>query len=778
MLLLVAGLQTSWGFALLGPLANLTDNWQTPDIAYGYAYEDFGFPGGPVYLGDIGGPKAFNQGYRRNVPVIYYACDVNFWTFFKDRGVAEVDKAFAIMNSLTNADQMDLSQYPLESQHGNPTATATYLTDLKSVTLHLLVEQMGLAQPERYTWTLHNRNAPPGCPLTTWYLVVQRNIDATSPPNQLNQLVYSAYVNDVLYTYQIIEFCAPPDPLAYTLNFSVDPLADQYNAVAANNGDFFGGLQVGGFYTGLTRDDVAGLKYLLTTNNIQTESAPNGSLLFSVVTNFSAPQSLFPVSLNSNSVTGYGTFDYGTFLQAATTNSPALMQSNYPGLVVSSSQNYWILATNITVTAIYVSPAGSPVGSPPILVLKTNRSYFPRQMYVTKFANVITNYYFPNTKALRQTVKTGPQAGAPYGSPSVSVTNTVKVTLTNAPSGSFYILPMFGPNFCPLDILYTLQTNVTYMTNLLTGASTNILTGSTNSTATNSPGSYSYSQSLITWYTNYTYVTLPVSCSYTNGTGLYQGIGKVQFIRHDFDSLLSQYWEPVTNSYNMVAVDPKSGRLVTRHFDRVVTAPEILLTATDQGEGNTFNGTVMRDISFDQSQVPLGQAGPGVIIPTTTFDYNEIGNAYRNGFEANPYLTSFILSSNVTGYVDETMQMPVAAWASFDDSTNDPVIYPNTTTFANLANQILIPISPATLANGINGVAYGPVQFTVTTTRLTLPFTWSATGLPPGLTVDASGVLSGTPIQQAPSLLTYDFTLTLTDAQQNSVQWNYPLIIQ
>src|SRR5664279_3539945 len=99
MLLLAAGLQTSWGFALLGPLANLTDNWQLPTIAYGYAYQDYGFPGGPVYLGDIGGPKAFNQGYRRNVPIIYYACDVNFWTFFGTNGVSEVDKAFAMMNS-------------------------------------------------------------------------------------------------------------------------------------------------------------------------------------------------------------------------------------------------------------------------------------------------------------------------------------------------------------------------------------------------------------------------------------------------------------------------------------------------------------------------------------------------------------------------------------------------------------------------------------------------------------------------------------------------------
>ena len=777
MVLLATGLQNSWGFALLGPLANGGDAWQTGDIGYGYGYTCYLIPGGPVYLGDIGGPKNIGEGYRRNVPVIYYSYDESFTRFFGSNGVAAVDSAVAIMNSLTNADKMDLSQYTLESQHINPTATALYLTDLKSVTLHLLVEQLGLAQPERYTWTLHNRDAGISCPLTTLYLVSQRNYDIYN--SALNQLQYSSYVNNVLYSYYIVETCVPPNPLAYTVPFAVDPLADQYNAVAANNADDFGGLQVGSFYTGLTRDDVAGLHYLLTTNNYNWERVPDGSLLFTATTNFVDPLAQAPFPANPNTLTGYGTFDYGALIQASITNAPSVLQSNYPGLVVSSSQNYWILATNKTVTATYVSPsAGSPVGSPPALVLKTNYTYFPQQMYVTKFANVITNYYSPNTKALRQTVKTGPQTGAPAGSPSVSTTNTVKVTLTNVPSGSYYILPMFGPNVCPLDILYTIQTNVVYTTNLLTVASTNILTGSTNSTGTNSSGIYSYSQSLITWYTNYTYVTLPVTCAQTtNAVAKYQGIGKVRFVRRDYDDLLGgAVWPPQTNSYSMVA--NVNGQPTVLHFDRVVTAPEILLTATDQGAGNTFNGTVTRDITFDQSQVPAGQAGPGTIIPTTTFDYNKIGDTFRNGPEANPFLVSVpTTTSSING--DETTQIPTAAWASFDDTTNDPVVYPNGTSLANLVNQVLIQVSPAALANGTNGVAYGPVQFTVSnTTRFTAPLTWSATGLPPGLTVDASGVLSGTPVQQAPSPLVYDITLILTDSLSSSVQWNYPIIIQ
>src|SRR5882672_4522942 len=59
-ILLVVGVQASWGFALLGPLANGGDSWQTAVIGYGLAYLDESSPfspGGPVFLGDIGGPK-------------------------------------------------------------------------------------------------------------------------------------------------------------------------------------------------------------------------------------------------------------------------------------------------------------------------------------------------------------------------------------------------------------------------------------------------------------------------------------------------------------------------------------------------------------------------------------------------------------------------------------------------------------------------------------------------------------------------------------------------
>ncbi len=776
MALLAAGLQSSWGFSLLGPQGNGGDAWQTGVIGYGYAYMDNAMPGGPIYLGDIGAPKDMFEEFRRNVPIIYYSYDANFWTYFHSNGVAAVDSAMNVINSLTNVDKLDPNAFPLNSQHENSDASALYLTDLKSATLHLLVEQLGLAEPGRFTWTLHDRDPGPACPQTALYLVVQRNFESLGlVPAQIQ---YSSYVNNILYTYYIIEICAPGNPLAWTVPFSTDTDSDQNTAVADNIGDIFGGggLQVGGFYTGLTRDDVSGLRYLYSTNNVNRESAPAGSLLFSAVTNTTGQQALFPV--NASTVTGFGTYDYGAFLAAAATNAPSVMQSNYPGLVVTSSHDYWIPATNLSITSTFVPPpVGSPYGTPQRLLLVTNRSYYPLHKYVTTFANVVTNYYLPNAPAILQTVTVAPLVGAPFGSPLATNITNLKVTLKNTPAGSFYIVPLLGTNRCPVDILYTLQKNVIYTTNSLTATGTNTVT------STNTTGS-SYTQNLITWYTNYTYVTLPVTCDNpTNTTGYYQGVGKVKFVRVDYDSLIGvESWQPQTNGYDMVAL--QGSRWVRRHFDRVVTAPEILITCSDQAEANTFNGSVIRDINFDDTQRLSNLAGPGTITPNTIFDYNKVNNAFRNGYEAQFMFKNqlLFLGTNIfnLGFsnVNETVQVQTSHWGSFDASTNYPVVYPDTESLDNLNNQMLAQVSPTSLDNGTSDVFYGPVQFTVDSTRLTAPFTWSASNLPPGLTMDSTGLLTGTPVRLAPNALVYDVTVTVTDANSNTVQWDYSLIIQ
>lgn len=337
--LLAVSIPSAWGFALLGPLPPNAggETWQVGNIGYDLAYLDSSSvfsPGGRVWLGDIGGPHNWAEEYRRVTPTMYYAYDANFLEFFGLAGTTNCDAAFAIMNSLTNVSfysQTLTAEFPNNSQAFNPMAQALYLLDLKSVTLHLIVEQLGLAEPERYTWTIHDRFLPPGCPLTTTYLIVQRNFNDYDQPLALNQVGYSPIVNGILYTYNVLESCrnGTPYPDAVTVPFAADPLVtSQYTAVAANDDEPFGGLQLGGFYTGLTRDDIAGLRYLYNSNNINFEAtAPSGALLLQ--TNTQAPTTLttLPLSL---------------LFQSPMTNDPATLQANFPGISFLAVQTNFV----------------------------------------------------------------------------------------------------------------------------------------------------------------------------------------------------------------------------------------------------------------------------------------------------------------------------------------------------------------------------------------------------------------------------------------------------
>src|SRR6266513_1925473 len=136
--LLAAGAQTSFGFALLGPFNEL---YQVREIFY-------------QVPGDIGGPKNIGEEYRRNTPVLYYSFDANFLDYFGARGVEAIEQAIAVYNDLAPVSQYsaELNEFPLEASRQNYEAEALSLTDLKSTTMNMLIEQLGLAEPDRYTW--------------------------------------------------------------------------------------------------------------------------------------------------------------------------------------------------------------------------------------------------------------------------------------------------------------------------------------------------------------------------------------------------------------------------------------------------------------------------------------------------------------------------------------------------------------------------------------------------------------------------------------------------
>lgn len=767
-------------FVTEGPVGNAGDNWQSP-------VNGFGPPR------DVVAPKNIGEGYRRNTPVMYYAFDANFLDFFGTSGVAAVDSAMAILNStFTNnptglINGLDgystgLTEFPTTSTHVNYQAQALGIYDVKSETLGLMMGQLGLADPVMYIWGIHDRYhvGNVACPIGMNYLVVQRNFDITSTP--LNQLQYSPYVNNTLYSYNIFESCAPPNPEAFADAYPADPLAQVYTPVAS----YFNALTWGNYFNGLTRDDVAGLRYLLQTNLINKETISADSLLYTISTNFSNPQ-VFPPYLNSstnvvngtnggyyiytgNTNGGIGYGDLGAFISFTHTNPLANVLAAYPGLIATQLSNSWGWASNVTYSSFFTNPQpGSPYGTPPRFVVVTNYTPVFQFYYYYSFGNVFTNHYYTNSSGFWQTAKASAPIGSPYGTP--AITNTT-VQFTNQIAGDFFVLSPFYTNFCPLDIVSPPILTAQATTNYLTGGTTN--TGTT---------SISNSVSIVTYYTNYSYVIYPVTCTETAGaTGLYEGIEKLQFVKSSYDSLIGQYFQPITNNYTMTAITNSQTQLM--YLQRVVTTPDFLFDAQDLAPGPAALPPLeviesVQSPDFYQANVLPGLAGPGTIISPTTFTLNKVGPTFYNyQNDATNLLGS---SMNGTPYFVETPGGDVNdlyytayfVWGSYDGSTNAPVLYPNGTSINTLQNGILIQVSPASLPIGYAGWPY-TVTFTATGGSLIPPYSWSAAGLPNGLTLTSDGNLSGNPTQVG----TTTFTLILTDSLSRSVQWNYTITIQ
>ncbi|MGN6552764.1 MAG: hypothetical protein ACTHLW_03410 [Verrucomicrobiota bacterium] len=243
-------------FSLIGPYAD----WMSQTNGY-------------RLLGDIGGPVDIDEEYRWNVPVVTYGFDPSFVAYFGNGGVAAVEAAFKILNDLPPASAIVLTNYSLDTRRYNLPAAGERL-DLKSATLSLLLEQLGLGQPTHNVFDLRQWDSSwsffrdESTWDESWYgtLILLRNFD---PENYSP----SRYVNGTLFTGTVIDDFWGPGRTD-VVEVSVNPLAQVDSAVAEQK------LQPGMFFTGLTRDDVGGLRYLLRKDNINCEPLPAGTRTF------------------------------------------------------------------------------------------------------------------------------------------------------------------------------------------------------------------------------------------------------------------------------------------------------------------------------------------------------------------------------------------------------------------------------------------------------------------------------------------------------------------
>lgn len=275
-------------FSLLGPF----DTYQIPTIGYD--------PGVIINTqeGDLGGPMNLNEEYRWNAPAIVYGFDVSFIEYFGERGIAAVEQAINVINSLPAASEMsaDLAEFPLDTLRINYTAQNLGIVDLKSITLSMLLEQLGLAAPERYAKTIRDQKPNPTAPNFD-YAVITRNFSPVPVvPGDFRSYSYSPYVNGTLYTY-VIRHVTGVAEYWDAQDIAVD-VGNPRISVAAMNGIqtgltdtrignslYFGGGRLSGlnpcigmFFTGLTRDDVGGLRYLYHPSRTNVESLPINSV--------------------------------------------------------------------------------------------------------------------------------------------------------------------------------------------------------------------------------------------------------------------------------------------------------------------------------------------------------------------------------------------------------------------------------------------------------------------------------------------------------------------
>ncbi len=259
LLLLFAVLPRVYGFSLMGPYPP----WMKESNGYRQA-------------SDIGGVVDIGEEYRWNVPVLTYAFDQSFIDYFGANGVAAVEQAIQILNDLPPASEMVLSNYPTTSWfHG--TYGTNLIVDVKLATLVVLLEQLGLTDPQRYAFTIEKTDGFFWQTVTNnhgagYYLqqycpeyIGHHNFDPET-------FLPSESVNDELYEFVVLNL-APESGYVYPI--TVD---DSIVGVAPSVASFMSApLEEYVFSTDtLSRDEIGGLQFLLSSNNVNFETVIAG----------------------------------------------------------------------------------------------------------------------------------------------------------------------------------------------------------------------------------------------------------------------------------------------------------------------------------------------------------------------------------------------------------------------------------------------------------------------------------------------------------------------
>jgi len=306
--LLLAVSDTS-GFVMIGPVLGMPNAAPAGTLSEVVADAN----GTAVSLNitdDLGGPKELKTFFRWQTPYLTYSFDLSFVQYFGLDGMEAVHDAFRVLNdffipedkSRVGVSQLDFARDGFLSNYNtawvNTTAQNRQIIDVKSLTLGMLLNHLGVGNPHRYAYTIRSITVNSTQPAAT-----QWNFNARLKNYDPMTWEPTDEINGVTYSYRLIHDAPPqagaaiaaPPNIADMEEFTTDTSGNAWTSVAGIVDAFYGNTAIywtdsptlfnfGVYYDGmnamggryeprhaLTYDDAGALKYLYRTNNFVTE---------------------------------------------------------------------------------------------------------------------------------------------------------------------------------------------------------------------------------------------------------------------------------------------------------------------------------------------------------------------------------------------------------------------------------------------------------------------------------------------------------------------------